>query len=196
MLTHLTHNTESGARLLGWARTGVPSYKYQRVEARAAASREQDAWLQALITDVRRSADEFSAAAAAIPARAWRPTIRWTTGHETHAALVVPSRLGEVLIHHVDLDTGYRPADWPAAFVADFFNHAITGLRAHRDTVGSVRIETADIGRIFVMGETASASPVIAGTECALLAWLLGRSDGRELSHDGRLPDVPAFYAV
>ncbi len=43
-----------------------------------------------------------------------------------------------------------------------------------------------------------SASPVIAGPEYALLAWLLGRSDGSELSCEGlvRLPEVPRLYAA
>ena len=43
-----------------------------------------------------------------------------------------------------------------------------------------------------------SASPVIAGPEHALLAWLLGRSDGGELSREGivRLPEVPQLYTA
>lgn len=143
VLTHLARNAEGGARLLGWARTGVPSYEYESIEARAAAI-EQGAGrpAAALIADVRLSADELFTAAAMMPAAAWERTVRWTTGHETEAARVMPSRLGEVLIHHVDLDIGYRPY--------------------------------------------------------ALLAWLLGRADGCELSYAGseRLPDVPPAYPV
>jgi len=29
-----------------------------------------------------------------------------------------PHRLREVEVHHVDLDLGYQPADWPAEYVA------------------------------------------------------------------------------
>ena len=37
MLTHLARNADGGTRLLEWARTGVPSYEYESVAARAAA---------------------------------------------------------------------------------------------------------------------------------------------------------------
>lgn len=199
VLTHLARNAEGGARLLGWARTGVPSYEYASVEARAAAI-EQGAGRPAavLIADVQRSADAFSAAADGMPATAWQRTVRWTTGHETEAARIVPSRLGEVLIHHVDLDIGYRPSDWPAAFVSDFLERAVRGLRAREKIVGAIRLESADTGRVFVVGEVTSASPVIAGPEYALAAWLLGRSDGSDLTCEGSagLPVVPAFYPV
>ena len=70
-----------------------------------------------------------------MPAQAWQRTVRWTTGHEADAALIVPIRLGEVLIHHVDLDIGYRPGDWPAskqphAKTAALFNPCI-GMPSH-----------------------------------------------------------------
>jgi maleylpyruvate isomerase len=75
VLTHLARNAEGGARLLGWARTGVPSYEYASVEARAAAI-EQGAGRPAavLISDVQRSADTFFAAADGMPATAWQRT--------------------------------------------------------------------------------------------------------------------------
>jgi len=40
--------------------------------------------------------------------------------------------------------------------------------------------------------------PVIAGPEYALLAWLLGRSDGGGLACEGKgpLPEVPPLYAA
>ena len=30
---------------------------------------------------------------------------------------ILPRRLSELEIHHVDLGAGYRPGDWPASFV-------------------------------------------------------------------------------
>jgi maleylpyruvate isomerase len=199
VLTHLARNAEGGTRLLTWARTGAPSYEYESVAARAAAI-EQGAGRPAavLAADVRSSADGFSAAADGMPAQAWQRTVRWTTGHETDAALIVAMRLGEVLVHHVDLDIGYRPRDWPAAFVSDYLDRAVTGLRGHAEWSGAVRMEATDTGRVHEAGDMTSASPVIAGAEYALLAWLLGRSDGGELSWEGngRLPEVPPLYAA
>jgi maleylpyruvate isomerase len=98
----------------------------------------------------------------------------------------------------VDLDIGHRPSDWPAAFVSDFLERAMRGLRTREKIVGAIRLEGADTGRVFVVGEIASASPVVAGPEYALAAWLLGRSDGSDLSCEGAagLPVVPAFYPV
>ncbi len=199
VLTHLARNAEGGTRLLEWARTGVPSYEYESVAARAAAIEQgADRPAAALVADVRSSADGFFAAADGMPAQAWQRTVRWTTGHETDAALVVPMRLGEVLIHHVDLDIGYRPGDWPAAFVSDYLDRAVSALRGHAEWPGAVRMEATDTGRVHEVGNMTSASSVLAGPEYALLAWLLGRSDGGELSREGngRVPEVPPLYAT
>jgi len=199
VLTHLARNAEGGTRLLGWARTGVPSYEYESATARAAAiERGAGRPAAALVEDVRSSADGFFAAADGMPAQAWQRTVRWTTGHETDAALIAVMRLGEVIIHHVDLDIGYRPRDWPAAFVSDYLDRVVTALRGHAEWPGAVRVEATDTGRVCGAGDMASAAPVIAGPEYALLAWLLGRSDGGELAREGNggLPEVPPLYAT
>ncbi len=177
----------------------MPSYEYESVAARAAAI-EQGAGRPAsvLVADVRSSADGFFAAADGMPAHAWQRTVRWTTGHETDAALIVPMRLGEVLVHHVDLDIGYRPRDWPTAFVSDYLDRAVAGLRSHPEWSDAIRIEATDTGRAYEIGDVTWASAVLAGPEYALLAWLLGRSDGGELFLDGtgRLPEVPTLYTT
>lgn len=196
VLTHLARNAEGGTRLLQWARTGVPSYEYQSVAARAAdIERGSGRPAASLIEDVRDSAEGFFAAAAGMSALAWRQTIRWTTGDESEAAVIVPSRLGEVLIHHVDLAIGYRPADWPAAFVRDYLDRAVTALSKRHQ---AFRMEATDTGRIHQVGAVTAASAVLVGPEPALLAWLLGRSDGSELARagNGQLPAPPSLYAV
>lgn len=197
VLTHLARNAEGGTRLLNWARTGVPGYEYESAATRAAEI-EQGAGRPAavLVADVRTRAEGFFAAAGQMPAQAWQQTVRWTTGHETEAALVVPMRLGEVLIHHVDLDTGYRPRDWPAAFTGDYLARALAALGDHPEW--AVRLEATDTGRVHDAGEMRPAAPVITGPEYALLAWLLGRSDGGELARTGNgpLPPVPPLYAT
>jgi maleylpyruvate isomerase len=112
--------------------------------------------------------------------------------------LIVPMRLGEVLIHHVDLDIGYRPRDWPAAFVGDYLGRAVASTALRDRPELAVRMEATDTGRVHEAGEVNPAAPVIAGPEYALLAWLLGRSDGSELAREGNgpLPDVPPLYAA
>ena len=149
-----------------------------------------------LVEDVRSSADGFSAAADGMPAQAWQRAVRWTTGHEADAALIVPMRLGEVLIHHVDLDIGYRPQDWPAAFVSDYLDRAVTALRNHPEL--AVRMEATDTGRVYEADEMNPPAQVVAGPEYALLAWLLRRSDGGELIREGNgpLPEAPPLFAT
>jgi maleylpyruvate isomerase len=197
VLTHLARNAEGGTRLLGWARTGVPSYEYESLEARAAAiDAGADRPAAALIDDVRGTAAAFSTAAAKMPARAWDREVRWTAGQVTPASLIVPSRWAEVLIHHVDLAIGYRPADWPAGFTADFLPKIVAGLRGRGGAMAAVRLAATDTGEVFTIGEVTSGSPLIAGPACELLAWLLGRSPGDTLARpeNAPLPVVPAIY--
>jgi hypothetical protein len=81
--------------------------------------------------------------------------------------VIVPSRLYEVLIHHVDLDLGYRPQDWPAWFTNDMLSRTATSL-----TEGS------------------KMPPVrLAGTDT-------GNVSASQLSRmpSGPLPDVPPIY--
>src|SRR5947207_78614 len=54
-----------------------------------------------------------------LPADAWTAQVRALDGPAFPAYGVLGRRLSEVEIHHVDLAAGYRPADWPAGFVAD-----------------------------------------------------------------------------
>jgi maleylpyruvate isomerase len=196
VLTHLARNAEGGTRLLGWARTGVPSYEYVSLDARAAAI-DAGAGRPAavVIEDVRRTAAAFAAAAADMPAEAWQRLVRYTAGQEPRAEVIVPSRLAEVLIHHVDLDLGFEPADWPLAFVQDSLSRMVAGLSA-RDDVVAMHLAGLDTGRTFAVGAADAASVSVRGPEHALLAWLLGRSQGASLhpEPDATLPAIPGIY--
>jgi maleylpyruvate isomerase len=196
VLTHLARNAEGGARLLAWARTGVPSYEYQSLAARAAAIEAgADRPAAALIQDVRQTADAFAAAAIGMPEQAWQRAVRYTAGQEPPAEVIVPSRLAEVLIHHVDLDLDYRPSDWPAWFTSDTLSHTAAAL-TKASTMRPVRLASTGTGNLFTIGATGSDSPVISGPECELMAWLFGRSCGSQLSvvPAGPLPQVPPIY--
>lgn len=188
VLTHIARNAEGSTRLLNWARTGVPSYEYESHEARAASIADgAGRSARELVADVRGTADAFFAEADAMPAESWQRTVRWTGGYETDAARILPLRLGEVHVHHVDLNIGYRPADWPAAFVSGYLDTAVGGLKGF-----AIRMEATDTGRVF----GADAATVVAGPEYAILAWLIGRSDGSDLACDTPLPAVPQLYSA
>jgi maleylpyruvate isomerase len=196
VLTHLARNAEGGTRLLTWARTGTPSYEYESLEARAAAiAAGSGRPARVLVADVRRTAAAFAEAATDMPPKAWQRVVRYTGGQEPRAEVIVPSRLAEVLIHHVDLDIGFGPRDWPTPFVAGMLPLVAGGL-SRRDGVTAMRLAGTDTGHGFTIGTAAIARVIVSGPEPELLAWLLGRSDGRELGRepDGPLPGVPAIY--
>jgi maleylpyruvate isomerase len=196
VLTHLARNAEGSTRLLTWARTGVPGYEYESAEARAAeieAGAGRPA--EALVEDVRRTAAALEQAAAGMPPQAWRRVVRYTGGQERPADVILPSRLAEVLIHHVDLDHGFTPEDWPRPFVTGMLT-LLAGSLGQRDGMAAMRLASRDGGGIFTIGRAGSAGITVTGSEPELLAWLLGRSDGRGLGRepDGPLPAIPAIY--
>jgi maleylpyruvate isomerase len=197
VLTHLARNAEGGARLLGWARTGVPSYEYESLDTRSAAIEEgagHPAWV--LVNDVRQTAAAFEQAAAGMPPEAWQRVVRYTAGQEPRAEVIIPSRLAEVLIHHVDLDIGYCPADWPPEFVEDMLPRVVDSLNHHAEPVACTRLDATDTGRAFELGSLGPDATTVGGPEHELLAWLLERASGRVLStQPGRtLPALPSVY--
>jgi len=196
VLTHLARNAEGSTRLLTWASTGVPSYEYESADARAAeieAGSERAA--EVLIEDVRRTAEALEEAAASMPPQAWRRLIRYTSGQEHPADVILPSRLAEVLIHHVDLDLGFTPGDWPGSFVTDMLTLLASSL-SRRDGMAAMRLASRDGGGSYRIGGAGLAAITVTGSEPELLAWLLGRADGHGLGRepDGQLPAVPAIY--
>jgi maleylpyruvate isomerase len=194
VLTHLARNAEGGTRLLGWARTGVPSYEYESLAARSAAIQAgANRPAAVLVDDVRRTAAAFADAAAAMPSEAWQRMVRYTTG-SARAEVIVPSRLGEVLIHHSDLDIGFGSEQWPSVFVQDSLPRFAAAL-GDRDNLTPMQLAGLDTGRTYAIG-TAPAPVTVSGPEHELLAWLLGRSRGGSLRRepDGTLPAIPDMY--
>jgi maleylpyruvate isomerase len=197
VLTHLARNAEGGTRLLGWARTGIPSYEYLSVAARAEAI-EAGARRRAvvLLADVSAEAAGFAEAAAVMPPGAWQNPVTWTTGQQTPAEHVVRSRLAEVLIHHVDLDLGFGPSGWPPWFVREMLGVAVRTMNERSLAPRPAVLHAADTGQVYQLGGGAADAVRISGTEADLLAWALGRTDGAQLGRDkpGPLPPVPSIY--
>jgi maleylpyruvate isomerase len=97
-------------------------------------------------------------------------------------------RLTEVEIHHADLGAGYRPSDWPAAFVADELER-VAGNFAGRDDVPACLLELAGTGQRLRIGPGSAAGTgdvtTVAGPAWQVLAWLTGRDDGAALTVTG-----------
>ena len=195
VLTHLARNADGATNLLTWARTGVETPQYASLAQRAAdieAGAGRNAAAQ--LDDLDAACARFAAAVSAMPALAWSTVVRWTDGRESPAAQVMWRRLREVEIHHVDLSTGYRPADWPEAFTLRLLRAVAHDLSAREPSAGELRfvVRSPEVGHDVEVGAGA-IGPVISGPARAAAAWLIGRGEGAELTVEppGPLPVVP-----
>ncbi|MGW4566477.1 maleylpyruvate isomerase family mycothiol-dependent enzyme [Streptomyces sp. NPDC004561] len=195
VLTHLARNADGGRNLLIWARTGAETPEYPSLAARDEQIEEGAGRGAAeLVADLRDTAAEFAAEYRKMPPEAWNQRVRWTRGQERAALRAADSRLCEVLIHHVDLDAGYTPAQWPTDFVRDMLGRVVASFST-RDGTPAMRLHATDTEIGYDIG-TARQAPVIHGTQTSLLAWLMGRAPGTDLAVNGapELPGPPFLY--
>jgi len=195
VLGHLARNADALSHLCAWATTGTPRPMYptaehRRSEIEASAARSPDE----LVEDLVRSADRLATALDSLPEEAWSRRVRLGpagAGAEIPASRIGWQRLKEVEIHHVDLDHGYSPSDWPTGFVDRALAQTLRMFRRRPEApslvahvVGS---EPEPLGR--------PGGPTVSGTPAAMLAWLTGRSGGDNLTVDppGSLPELPAW---
>jgi maleylpyruvate isomerase len=194
VLTHVARNADGIVNLLTWARTGVETPAYPSVERReadiqAGAGRP----ITAHVADLEQAAQRLDDAVGQMPPAAWTAHIRWRSGGDVPAATAMWARLREVEVHHADLDAGYRPADWPAAFVHRLLHELAAELGARPD-VPPMRLRASDLGHDLTIG-TGDAPPVITGPAHLLAGWLSGRTDGTGLTitPEGPLPVPPPW---
>ncbi|MEV6136505.1 maleylpyruvate isomerase family mycothiol-dependent enzyme [Nocardia sp. NPDC051990] len=195
LLAHIARNADSLVNLLLWARTGIETPQYASMFIRdadieAGAPRP----LAEQLADNEAAANRWLALAQTTPEQAWTATVRTRQGRPIPAADVIWMRLQEVEIHHVDLAAGYQPGDWPMDFVARLLPRAAADLTERfadeADPAAAFEVRTVDTGFATTVG-SGSPDHTISGPASALLAWLLGRSEGAELS--GALPTLPAW---
>lgn len=193
VLTHLARNADAVVNLLTAARTGEPIPMYASPEARAADIEAGAGRSPAeLLDDLRGGSVRFAAAVEAMPVAAWAATVQTHRG-PWPAAMLVWGRLREIEVHHVDLDAGYRPADWPEAFAQRLLHEVATGLADNPDAPAMV-LRFDGVRHEFVVGDPEGA-PTVTGPAPELAAWLIGRSAGEVLTvtPDGPLPTPPEW---
>lgn len=195
LLTHLARNADGLRNLLTWARTGVETPQY-----RDAAEREDGIAAGAgrpaaeLLADLDATAAVLDAEVARMPQTAWSAEVRGIRGAAHPAWYTLWRRLSELEIHHVDLAVGYGPADWPADFAVDCLRRA-AGAFTGPDSPAAL-LRCADVPLETRIGSAVTEPAVtISGPVRAMLAWLLGRGDGSELTADppGPLPPLPPW---
>ncbi|NUP52887.1 MAG: maleylpyruvate isomerase family mycothiol-dependent enzyme [Catenulispora sp.] len=203
VLTHIARNADGLANLLNTAATGEVTPMYESVAKRNAdieAGSSRDAATQ--LTDLRESAARFAEAyAAAAAADGWGAGVFRTPGAEPFPAYEVPGkRLGEVLIHHVDLDLDFTPAHWSDAFTDACFAGALERFEARED-FPPLRLDAEEEDEVYGIKAAADDATVLTvrGPKRALLAWLLGRASGDGLvaalpeGGRGTLPELPSY---
>lgn len=173
VVAHVARNAEGMVNLVSWALTGLPSPMYPSVEARAAgieaAAALPPAALRGLLRD---SADALHVAMSRLvdadDAALWRLLLFGAPPSD--AAPDVPAwtlgwaRLREVEIHHLDLDAGLEPSDWPEPFVERMVD--------------------------FLDGR--GSAPAVTGDLAEVVAWRLGRGAFRTVrAIDGSDPGEP-----
>ncbi|KAA8891043.1 maleylpyruvate isomerase family mycothiol-dependent enzyme [Nocardia colli] len=195
VLAHLARNADSLLNLLLWAHTGVEILQYASMYLRdfdidAGAPRPAAEQL----VDNEAATKRWLALANSLTEDTWHAEVRTRQGRPIPASEVRWMRLQEVEIHHVDLNVGYTPTDWPAPFTARILQQATVDMNrittAATEPVPAFELRATDTDFTGLVG-TAAPATTVTGTAAALAAWLLGRSNGADLTGD--LPALPAW---
>lgn len=193
VLTHLARSADAHVNMLTSARTGeqIPAYAgsgAREADIEAGSGRSP----AALLADLRESAARFADAAQAMPPEAWSAVVTGRRGPQL-AATLMWSRLREVEVHHVDLDAGYRPADWPEAFAHRLLHEVVSDLDRRPGTPALV-LRPTEARHELTVGEPEGA-PTISGPAYELAAWLIGRAPGAGLTvtPESTLPTPPEW---
>lgn len=87
---------------------------------------------------------------------------------------LVVARLREVEVHHVDLDYGYKPEDWPVEWVLEEMDRAMLDLPSRLPPDTAVVLSATDADQRWVAGSGNAVE--VTGTTAELFAWVIGRS--------------------
>jgi maleylpyruvate isomerase len=133
VLTHLARGADAIRNLMVGARTGVPVPAYRSQEDREAAIEAgAERGVAELLADLAATAEKFREEAMAVPGNAWQREVKVPNIPAFPASQLLLRRWVELELHHVDLDAGYRPNDWPTAFVALDLPEPLREQRAER----------------------------------------------------------------
>lgn len=198
VLTHLARNADSHVRLLEALAHGERVDQYEGGGEGRAADIEQGALRDPaeIVADVRASGERLFSLWERVPEKLWAREVRSNLG--LHPAWrLVWSRWRELAVHHVDLDMGFGPPDWPESFVRLALADVIGGLESRLPGGVSVELVAIDMAETWNVEGTGGggAAVTVRGPGAGLLAWLLGRdhvAEGLEVAAaDGSPTGVP-----
>lgn len=194
VLSHVARNADALVNLLTWARTGTPTYQYESADQRESdIDQGVGRPIQEVTDDLKASAERFARAVNDMPDDGWAQLVNKGPGGQGEAIparRVLWSRLLEVEVHHVDLAADYSPADWPAGFVQRALAETMQNY-TRRPNIPSFSVSAGQLAEQTRDG----AETAVSGTPGAALSWLIGRSDGSDLTVTpaGELPALPAW---
>ncbi|HEY2576886.1 MAG TPA: maleylpyruvate isomerase family mycothiol-dependent enzyme [Streptosporangiaceae bacterium] len=175
VLTHIARNADGLRRGAEGGRRGEPAPMYDSMEARnrdieAGAGRP----MRELAADVTESALALRGTWSAMTAADWAHDMLHPRAGLVPLRDTPDMRLGETLIHHVDLAGDYLPSDWPASFVTDILSSAAGELAGRLPDGTSAGLRATDTG-MSVSGGTGAERVIVSGPAWALACWLVGR---------------------
>jgi maleylpyruvate isomerase len=190
VVTHLARNADAVRGMVEAAARGEVGQMYPSPQARADGIAEGfGASAAALRTDLRDAHDRMVEAWTSLAPEGWDRMGR-ASARRTMRDFVW-MRWREVEVHHVDLDLGYEPSDWPVAFVARALDEAFAGFAeravATRPLVDiDYRVVSTDhdrAWRVELRGAQVEIRPddgspadgEASGWGCEITAWLYGR---------------------
>jgi maleylpyruvate isomerase len=189
--THIARHADAIGRLAQWARTGErqdmyasPEHRVSEIEAGADRSGLD------LQIDLDTAAGRLSSAFDELDAAdAWDAVVEMRGGLRVPARMLPLPRLLEVVIHHVDLDTGYEITDIDTQTAEWLLEWSAFRLR-DRDDFPKLQL-TSDSGFTVTVGSV--GEPVaVSGSSANLLGWLTSRTDASAVSGGSGL-QLPAF---
>lgn len=193
VVSHMARNARALMNLVAWATTGVETPMYPSPDHRRddieAGTREPAATVR---TDALREAVRLADALHAMAPDAWSAPVRTALGWEVAASEIPWMRVREVWVHAVDLDAGATVANIDQSVARALLVEAAERLSG-RDDVPALLLVPAGGGGSLALGAVGSEPMVVGGSTQALAGWLLGRTDGDDLSSPGALPPLPAW---
>lgn len=189
VLTHLSRNADGLAGVLTSAAEGRPASMYPSWAARD-ADIEAGAGRPAaeLVADLRTSAETLARTLDALPEAGFDVTFTSPAGWWRPVRDIPWYRCREVVLHHVDLGTGFTLDDVPV--VASRLVGETVPLFEAKDGAPGLELVATDSGltwRVHGGGQR------VTGTVVELAGWLTGRTDGTGLRSDQALPPLPSW---
>jgi maleylpyruvate isomerase len=193
VLSHIARNADALGNLVTWAVTSTPHAMYDSPEARDAdIEAGSTRGTHEIFTDLEDSAARFAAAATGLAGAPEQVEVEMRRGRKVLGGQLPTLRLIEVVIHHVDLDSGYTFADADPGFVKRAVANSVERMRVSGQAP-SVRLRS-DEGDTWSIGEVTQevTGNEVTGSNAALLLWLT-RGDGAGVSSQAPLPKLPSW---